>query len=80
MYDIVLQSLSEVKLVCFLRALKALGLYILNFYVISWEESGRVRVLNTVRVGRIKLCFGFWWWWEIILELLLVGNMVRDIE
>jgi len=59
--------------------LKALGLYILNFYVISWEESGRVRVLNTVRVGRIKLCFGFWWW-EIILELLLVGNVVRDIE
>jgi hypothetical protein len=47
--------------------------------VISWEESGRVRVLNTVRVGRIKLCFGFWWW-EIILELLLVGNVVRDIE
>lgn len=60
--------------------MKALGLYILNFYVISWEESGRVRVLNTVRVGRIKLCFGFRWWWEIILELLLVGNMVRDIE
>lgn len=59
--------------------MKALGLYILNFYVISWEESGRVRVLNTVRVGRIKLCFGFWWW-EIILELLLVGNVVRDIE
>lgn len=59
--------------------MKALGLYILNLYVISWEESGRVRVLNTVRVGRIKLCFGFWWW-EIILELLLVGNVVRDIE
>lgn len=59
--------------------MKALGLYILNFYVISWEEIGRVRVLNTVSVGRIKLNFRFWWW-EIIFELLFVGNMVRDIE
>lgn len=45
----------------------------------SWDESGKVRVLNTVSVGRIELYFRFGWW-EIIFELLLVGNMVRDIE
>lgn len=59
--------------------MKALGLYILNFYIVSWDESGRVRVLRIVSVGRIGLCFRFGWW-EIILELLLVGNMVRDME
>lgn len=59
--------------------MKALGLYILNFYVMSWGESGRVRVLSTVSVGKIKLYFRFGWW-EIIFELLLVGNIVRDIE
>lgn len=45
----------------------------------SWGESGRVRVLSTVSVGKIKLYFRFGWW-EIIFELLLVGNIVRDIE
>lgn len=59
--------------------MKALGLYILNFYAMSWDESGKVRVLNTVSVGRIELYFRFGWW-ETIFELLLVGNMVRDIE
>lgn len=59
--------------------MKALGLYILNFYIVSWDESGRVIVLRIVSVGRIRLYFRFGWW-EIILELLLVGNMVRDIE
>lgn len=43
----------------FLRALKALGLYILNSYVISWGEIGRVRVLMIVNVGRMKVYFRF---------------------
>lgn len=54
-------------------------MYILNFYAINWGERGRVRVLIVVSVGRMKLCFRFVWWY-IILELLLVGNIVREVE
>lgn len=59
--------------------MKALGLYILNFYEISWGERGRVSVLITVSVGMMKLCLKLGWW-DTILELLLVGNIVSEVE
>lgn len=36
-------------------------------------------MLITVSVDIMKLCLGFGWW-DIILELLLVGNMVSEVE
>lgn len=59
--------------------MKALGLYILNFYIISWGASGSVVVLIMVSRGSIKLCFGFVRW-ESIFELLFVGNIVSEVE
>lgn len=71
--------MAEVKLVCLLRALKALGLYILNFYMISWGASGSVIELMIVSRGISKLCLGFVIRYTIF-ELLFVGNIVSEVE
>lgn len=44
---------AEVKHECLLRALKALGLFILNFYMVR-DERGSVRVLRMVIDARIE--------------------------
>lgn len=36
-------------------------------------------MLITVSVGMMKLCLKLGWW-DIILELLLVGNIVSEVE
>lgn len=59
--------------------MKALGLYILNFYMISCGAIGSVIELVIVRRGINKLCLEFVMRYAIF-ELLFVGNIVSEVE
>lgn len=62
-----------------LRALKALGLTILNFCYRSRGDRGSISVLITVIGERMLLIF-VRYWWMYIFELLLLGKVVSEVE
>lgn len=59
--------------------MKALGLYILNFYNVIRGVSGSVSELIIIR-GASSGLFGVLVCWGISFRLLFVGKMVSDVE
>lgn len=72
--------MQKLSIIYLLRALKALGLINLNFYIISISGvKGKRRVEKTMRGGKSGvdfMCLSR----QIILVLLDVGNIVIEME
>lgn len=64
----------------FLEALKASGLYNLNFYsrIIINGDIGRVNVEMIIIGGRYNICFGYLNC-QVAFVLFVVGNSVSDV-